>query len=194
MNLWFGKLTLLAGLITTIAIRVPHDKRSGTVKVAENRKGKLEILLLVLMGIGTMILPILFIATPLLSFADYPLYPMTFLLGVIFLILNIWLFFRSHDDLGANWSVTLEMREGHQLISSGVYKRIRHPMYTSIFLYAIAQGLLLPNWVAGPSCLIAFILMFSLRIGPEEKMMLEKFGDDYRNYVSRTKRLIPGVW
>jgi protein-S-isoprenylcysteine O-methyltransferase Ste14 len=67
-------------------------------------------------------------------------------------------------------------------------------MYTSIFLQAIAQALLLPNWVAGPSCLLALVLMFALRVSTEERMMLNRFGADYALYMGRSKRLVPGVW
>jgi protein-S-isoprenylcysteine O-methyltransferase Ste14 len=101
---------------------------------------------------------------------------------------------RSHADLGINWSISLELRENHRLVTCGVYRRIQHPMYTAIFLQAIAQALLLPNWLAGPACLIAFLFMLPLRIRPEESMMLEKFGGDYVSYIGRTKRLIPSVW
>ena len=46
----------------------------------------------------------------------------------------------AHADLGLNWSITLEMRKGHELIVHGVYRRIRHPMYAAIFLFAVAQA------------------------------------------------------
>jgi protein-S-isoprenylcysteine O-methyltransferase Ste14 len=52
----------------------------------------------------------------------------------------------------------------------------------------------LPNWIAGPSYLVAMALLFALRVGPEERMMLEEFGSDYEDYRKRSKRLIPGVW
>jgi protein-S-isoprenylcysteine O-methyltransferase Ste14 len=64
-------------------------------------------------------------------------------------------------------------------------------MYAAIFLQALAQALLLSNWLAGPSFLLAFLLMFVLRIGGEEQMMLEKFGEAYADYANRTDRLIP---
>lgn len=67
-------------------------------------------------------------------------------------------------------------------------------MYTAIFLLALAQAFLLSNWIAGPFCVLAFLLTFALRIGPEERMMLETFGNDYDAYSKRTKRLIPNVW
>ena len=56
------------------------------------------------------------------------------------------------------------------------------------------MALVLPNWVAGRSYFIVFALLVALRIGPEERMMLEEFGKDYELYMTRTKRLIPGVW
>ncbi|MBI3556096.1 MAG: isoprenylcysteine carboxylmethyltransferase family protein [Deltaproteobacteria bacterium] len=194
LNPWFGKALTIAGIIVTVAIRVPHDGRSAKVPVVDSRKGTLEVVLLALMSLGIFVLPILSIATPFLSFANYPLHPMMFGAGVACLGLNFWLFYRSHADLGTNWSMTLEVRDGHQLISSGVYGRIRHPMYAAIYLYALAQAFLLPNWIAGPASLVTFTLMFALRLRPEEKMMIDKFGSAYRDYASRTKRLIPGVW
>jgi protein-S-isoprenylcysteine O-methyltransferase Ste14 len=194
MNPWFGKALLLLGLIVTIVIRAPYDARCKKVTVVENRKGRLEILLLVFMGLGTMIIPLIAIFTRLLSFADYPLSAPALFAGAALLGVNFWLFYRSHADLGTNWSMTLEVRENHALISSGVYSRIRHPMYSAIFLYAIAQAMLLPNWIAGPACLVAFIAMFAFRVGFEEKMMTERFGQEYRAYMARTKRLIPGIW
>jgi protein-S-isoprenylcysteine O-methyltransferase Ste14 len=61
-------------------------------------------------------------------------------------------------------------------------------------IYALGQALVLPNWLAGPSYGVAMILLFALRVGPEERMMLEEFGKDYEAYMATTKRLIPGVW
>jgi protein-S-isoprenylcysteine O-methyltransferase Ste14 len=114
--------------------------------------------------------------------------------GIVCLGFSFWLFHRSHADLGTNWSNSLELRENHRLVISGIYKSIRHPMYAAIFIYALAQTLLLPNWMAGPGCLVAFVLMLVFRLPPEERMMLEKFGQPYQDYMAKTKRLIPGIW
>ena len=67
-------------------------------------------------------------------------------------------------------------------------------MYAALFLYSIGQALVLPNWVAGPSYFVAFGILFALRIGAEERMMLETFGDEYAAYMARTKLLVPGIW
>ena len=53
---------------------------------------------------------------------------------------------------------------------------------------------MIPNWVAGPSYLIAFGFLFILRVGPEERLMRDEFGEDYDAYMARTRRLVPGVW
>lgn len=194
MNPWFGKALILISIISTVIIRVPHAGRSRKVAVVESRKDRLETVLLALMWIAVVILPLVAIFTPLLEFADYPLHPVAFTLGVVVLCPGLWLFYRSHADLGKNWSISLEIREDHRLVSSGVYRLIRHPMYTAIFLQASAQTFLLPNWLAGPSCLLAFLLMFVFRVGREEQMMHKIFGAAYADYMKQTKRLIPYLW
>jgi protein-S-isoprenylcysteine O-methyltransferase Ste14 len=67
-------------------------------------------------------------------------------------------------------------------------------MYSAFWLMAIAQAFLLPNYVAGLSGLVGFGTLFLLRIGPEEAMMEQAFGDEYRAYRARTKRIIPFVY
>jgi protein-S-isoprenylcysteine O-methyltransferase Ste14 len=119
----------------------------------------------------------------------YPLF-----LGILFGAMGLWLFHRSHADLGTNWSLSLEIRQEHQLVTRGVYQHIRHPMYMSILLLGMAQAFLLPNWIGGPLFLLSFLATLPLRLRPEERMMLEKFGDEYAIYVNRTKRLIPNLW
>ena len=188
-----AKAAVLLSSIVMVVIRAPHGQRSRGVKVAKSGKGTLEVVLLTIAWLGFFV-PLFWIATPWLAFADYPLHPLPFGAGIACLAIGLWFFHRSHADLGTNWSVTLEVREKHQLVTHGIYRRVRHPMYMALFLYSVGQVLALPNWVAGPSYLLAFGLLFVLRIGPEERMMREQFGADYDAYVARTKRLIPGIW
>jgi protein-S-isoprenylcysteine O-methyltransferase Ste14 len=163
MNPGYGIGGFFAALVASIAIRAPHDRRSKDVPVAVDHRGRLEVVLLALMGVAVLLLPVLYATTSFLKFADHPLTPWAFGAGLCSTTLWLWLFGRAHADLGTNWSVTLQMREGHRLITSGVYARLRHPMYTALFAQAFAQALLLPNWVAGPAMLVAFTLMFALR-------------------------------
>jgi protein-S-isoprenylcysteine O-methyltransferase Ste14 len=64
-------------------------------------------------------------------------------------------------------------------------------MYASLWLWGIAQGLLLSNWLAGWSVVVTFAPMYFLRTPREEQMMCERFGEEYRDYMSRTGRLWP---
>jgi protein-S-isoprenylcysteine O-methyltransferase Ste14 len=193
MNPWIAKALVLAGTVVMMAIRAPHGRRSRIVKVATTYKTPLETGLLVLAWVGVFI-PLIWVASPAFSFAAYALRPGPLIAGLMCLVIGLWLFYQSHADLGTNWSITLEVREQHRLITQGVYCRIRHPMYLALALYSIGQALVIPNWVAGPSNLIAFAILCALRVPAEEKMMIEQFGDEYAAYSARTKRLIPGVW
>jgi protein-S-isoprenylcysteine O-methyltransferase Ste14 len=193
MNPWFAKAVILLACIVMVVIRAPHGQRSRGVPVEKSRKGPLEVVLLTIAWVA-FFLPFVWIATSVFAFADYPLQPILFLAGVLFLILGLWLFHRSHADLGTNWSITLEVREEHQLITHGVYRWVRHPMYLALLIYSLGQALVLPNWLVGPSYGVAMVLLFALRVGPEERMMLDKFGKEYEAYMATTKRLIPGVW
>ena len=193
MNPWIAKAIVLAATLTMIAIRAPHGRRSRSVKVATSHKTPLETGLLVLVWIGFFV-PLIWLASPALSFAEYPLTLGPLIAGVVCFVVGLWLFYRSHADLGTNWSITLEVREQHRLITRGVYHRIRHPMYSALVLYSLGHALVIPNWVAGPSNLVAFAILFTLRVHAEEQMMSDRFGDEYATYAARTKRLVPGVW
>ena len=193
MNPWIAKAVVLAGTVVMIAIRAPHGNRSRSVRVAKSCKTRLETVLLVLAWVGFFV-PLIWIASSAFSFAEYPLRTGPLVAGVMCFVIGLWLFHRSHADLGTNWSITLEVREQHRLITQGVYRRIRHPMYSALVLYSVGQALVIPNWVAGPSNLIAFAALFALRVRAEERMMVEQFGDEYAAYTARTKRLVPGVW
>jgi protein-S-isoprenylcysteine O-methyltransferase Ste14 len=109
------------------------------------------------------------------------------------MVAALWLFWRSHADLGRNWSVSLELRKDHQLIRHGVYRSIRHPMYASIWLFSLAQGMLLENWLAGWSAVVTFAPLYFLRTPREERMMSEVFGGEYDDYMARTGRLFPRI-
>jgi protein-S-isoprenylcysteine O-methyltransferase Ste14 len=193
MNPWIAKAIVLAATVVMMAIRAPHGRRSRNVKVARSYKTPLEAGLLVLAWVG-FVVPLIWIAAPVFSFAEYQLRTAPFGAGVMCLVIGLWLFHRSHADLGTNWSITLEVREQHRIITQGVYRRIRHPMSSALLLYSVGQVLVIPNWVVGPSNVIVFAILFALRVGAEERMMVEAFGDEYAAYSAKTKRLIPGIW
>jgi protein-S-isoprenylcysteine O-methyltransferase Ste14 len=193
MSPWFAKAVVLVASIVMVVIRAPYGQRSRTVPVVKSGKGTLEIVLLTIAWLA-FFLALIWIVTPIFDFADYPLHPVPLIIGSLCLALGLWLFYRSHVDLGTNWSITLEVRDKHQLVTHGIYRRVRHPMYLSLLIYSLGQALVLPNWLVGPAYGVAMLLIFFCRLGPEERMMLGEFGNEYEAYRARTRRLIPGVW
>jgi protein-S-isoprenylcysteine O-methyltransferase Ste14 len=142
-----------------------------------------------LVFVGNLLLPAVYLATPWLAFADVHLPAGVWSAGIAVLAAALLLFWRAHVDLGSNWSQMLELRKGHELVTSGVYRRCRHPMYAAILLFGLAQGLLLHNWLAGWAALATFAPLCVVRMPREERMMLEFFGDAYRDYMQHTRRL-----
>jgi protein-S-isoprenylcysteine O-methyltransferase Ste14 len=194
LNPWFGKAAMIGIIAAIVVIRAPFGRQSRKIPITANYRDRREIAGLALAWLGSMILPLLWVFSPLFAAAEYSLNPVVFAAGVLFATLGLWLFRRSHVELGENWSISLELREKHQLVTSGLYRHVRHPMYTSIFLYALGQALVVPNWIAGPANLVAFMMLFAMRVKSEEKMMADKFGDEYLVYMTKTKRLIPHIW
>jgi len=186
-----GRIAVVLNLLTYVLIRWPHGNRWKTVTVADDRQGRLEFALLVGATLGTTMIPLTWVVLAFPSFANYPLHPIAFGTGVVFAVLGNWVFYRTHADLGLNWSVTLQLRDGHELVTNGIYRRIRHPMYLAMFLQGIGQALFLPNWIAGPAWLMSFGLLYLLRVGKEERMMQDQFGDEYTAYMKQSGRLLP---
>lgn len=193
MEILFVKIVYSLFWLATTLIRLPFSKAIKTNEITISRKTTLEKVLLSLTVIGFFLLPFLYITSPMLSIADYRSNFWIQSTGIAIMPLSLWLFYRSHKDLGKNWSISLEITKEHTLVDWGVYKHVRHPMYTAIWLWVLAQAFVLPNWIAGFSGLFAFGIMYFLRIDKEEKMMMEQFGEQYANYKRKTKRLIPFI-
>ncbi len=189
-----AKIILVIGAVSWFVIRLPHQIKSWKTKTRVNRRSTLEKILLTCSFTGLGIIPFLYVISGMPRFANYPFQPVLAWLGTAVFALSLWLFFRVHKELGRNWSDSLEVREQHKLVTDGLYRHVRHPMYTAFFLWAVAQALLLPNWFAGLAGLVGFGTLFLFRVGREEEMMLDNFGDDYRAYMKRTARLIPGIY
>jgi protein-S-isoprenylcysteine O-methyltransferase Ste14 len=188
------KLTFVLLAIGWYSIRYEHARRSRRVLVQHNARDVRENVLLLISLSGLGILPLLYVATGFPRLADYTFRSAQGWLGTLFAVAALLLFQVTHRALGQNWSVTLQLRENHKLITSGIYRNVRHPMYTAFWLWAIAQACLLPNWFAGFAGLVGFGFLFFGRVGREEQMMLETFGDDYRHYMKRTYRIIPLIF
>jgi len=187
------EVIFLAGFVAGSVVRKVYTARRRGVKAEKKCSNSLDIILVGSAGVG-MTVPLVYLFTPWLDFANYALPGWSGWVGTAVFAGAIFMLWRSHADLGHNWSATLLITGQQSLVTSGVYRRVRHPMYTAHLLWAIAQGLLLANWIAGWAFLVLSVPLYLMRIPKEEQMMLEHFGEEYRAYMSRTGRLIPRIW
>ncbi|MEO3471256.1 protein-S-isoprenylcysteine O-methyltransferase [Roseomonas sp. CAU 1739] len=184
---------LLHGLcmVAWWVIRLPFERKSKRNVLARNALDGREKLLLTISLTGLGILPALYIATGFPAALDQPFSPLRAMAGLLVFVAALALFYATHKALGRNWSVTLAVRQDHALVTGGVYRFVRHPMYSAFWLWAIAQALTLQNWVAGPAGIIGFGLLYLLRVGREEALMRETFGAAWDAYATRTPRVMP---
>ena len=190
-NLGNFDFVFIVMLVCCFIIRIPFHTRNERLKKVKSQITLAEKLNFMLVFTGSTTLPVLYIFSPWFNFANYSVNTYVGVAGVMFAAFGLWLFWRSHKDLGVQFSPMLEIKEDHKLVVNGVYKRIRHPMYTSIFILSFAQLSLLGNWVVGPAYFFAFLSLYLFRVNHEEKLMLSCYGQEYSEYVKRTGRLIP---
>src|ERR1700681_3210826 len=188
-----SKLVFVILAIGWFLIRYEYARRSRREKIQRSDRGPRETALLFISLTGLGILPFAYVATAIPHFAAYTFHPIQAWLGLFVAIAALVMFHLTHRALGRNWSISLDVREDHQLVTDGIYRRVRHPMYSAFWLWAIAQALLLPNWIAGFAGLAGFAVLYFGRVSREERMMLETFGDSYRAYMARTGRVFPSV-
>jgi len=194
MTATIAKIIWLACGLTWFLLRFQPRQHSRKTPVRHSGRGPREFALLAVSLTGLGIVPFVYVVAHFPRFADYPPVPALSYLGIAVALGCLWLFYRSHRDLGHNWSVSLDLRERHTLVTTGVYALVRHPMYAGFWLMALGQALLLPNWVAGPAGLIGFGVLFFGRVAREEAMMISAFGDEYRAYMRRTARVVPWLY
>jgi len=185
------EILYLAGFVVGSLIRRGYTRGGRRVRTMVSYQGLLDMTCIVLATFGFVAVPVVYLITGWLDFANYNLPVWMGWLGVVVFAAAIVLLWRAHSELGGNFSPTLRINEEHRLVTTGVYRYIRHPMYAAHWLWAAAQMLLLSNWVAGPAFLVCFAPLYFLRIRSEERMMAEQFGDEYLAYIKRTGRIIP---
>lgn len=115
-------------------------------------------------------------------------------LGIVLMALGIvvreWAIF----VLGKGFTVKVHVQEKGKLITRGPYKYVRHPSYTGGFLTIIGLPLAIGTWFGLIVVLMINLITYSYRMNIEEKALVEAYGDEYKNYMKKTKRLIPGIY
>ncbi|MBT3283558.1 isoprenylcysteine carboxylmethyltransferase family protein [Candidatus Bathyarchaeota archaeon] len=113
--------------------------------------------------------------------------------GTTMFVIGLIITVRAQMTISTNYSWTLEIRDGHTLVESGLYKYVRHPIYTGTLIRLISIPVFtssLPGFILS----LLSIPVLNYRIGLEEGMLIEEFGEEYERYKERTWRLFPYIY
>lgn len=193
MHPLFFHLIFVFTFVTFTAIRMYYhrmaQKTAGSITCFE---GRVNATLRALFGVPYIFLLFAYMFYPgLLAFAVVPLPETAQWVGAALSILVLPGILWVQRALGSNFSTTLHLRAEHTLVTWGPYRWVRHPMYTLFFIQAVGLLLLTRNLFIGGVYLLALTLIVATRTAREEAVMLDKFGEPYRNYMRSTGRFLP---
>ncbi|UCE15768.1 MAG: isoprenylcysteine carboxylmethyltransferase family protein [Candidatus Bathyarchaeota archaeon] len=177
----------------TRKVRATRKKRSIRERFKDTAQveGKFGAILLMVQGVYLIIaLHLYLIFSSWLVWSKLPIPDWLRWLGVGVGMISLPFLTWVQHVLGKHWTVSLELREDHKLVTSDPYRWVRHPMYTVHLVYFLTWVLVSANLFLLINYLLTIILMV-VRIPKEEQMMLDQFGHEYRAYMKRTRRLLP---
>lgn len=175
-------------------LRIPFERKAKKARIAEDEMKLPERVRLAISLGGLGVVPAIHVASGFPAWANYSFQPVLAVIGIACAVAALVMFRLTHKALGRNWSVSLQLKDDHKLITHGIYRKIRHPMYTAFWLMALAQACLLPNVVAGLAGIAGFGTLYLLRVRHEEALMLKGFGPEYQAYMDRTGRILPKLF
>lgn len=191
MENYIFKAILFLFIISCGLVRFPFMKKYKQNINARSLHTTFEKIKVFLAWLGMCFVPFIYIFTGLLNRYDFSV---PFIIRILFsagLALDVYFFYIIHKELGANWSPILEIKTKQNLIKTGVYKYIRHPMYTQSWLWVIFQGIVSANWFVLTFGVLTWGFMYFTRVFSEENMMVEEFNEEYVEYLQHTGRLLP---
>lgn len=183
-------LILFTGIGISSYFRRKADRESGE-KISRNVDGSVMMTLIRIGGLVLWLSPLVYLINPgWMAWSKLSLPESVRWLGVgigILCVMGIyWLF----SSIGSGITPTSATRKQHTLVTSGPYRWVRHPLYTIGASLFIAFGMMADNWFIAGLGILTFILM-AIRTPKEEANLIEKFGDEYREYIKRTGRFFP---
>ncbi|MFX1418697.1 MAG: methyltransferase family protein [Promethearchaeota archaeon] len=117
-----------------------------------------------------------------------------YLIGISVLLVGSIILLYSRALLGKFASSKIVIEQNHVLTTKGIYKYIRHPIYLGMLLIFFGYALSFKSIITPFSFLVLFFLIFNNRMNLEEKLLIEKFGEEYELYINKTKRIIPYIY
>jgi protein-S-isoprenylcysteine O-methyltransferase Ste14 len=184
---------VVVAFFTIIGIALPFRIRSQSTGESLDRtqEGIVTMIVLRLTGLCLWAGVIAFMIRPRsMSWASLPLSPAVRWSGVALAVVTAMLLIWTLRSLGPNLTDTVVTRRAHTLVTRGPYQWVRHPFYDCMALFMTGTALMMANWfvlAAGVAC----FSILAARSRTEEAKLLERFGEPYRAYQSRTGRFLP---
>jgi|WetSurMetagenome_2_1015567.scaffolds.fasta_scaffold80502_2 protein-S-isoprenylcysteine O-methyltransferase Ste14 len=166
--------------------RLFRSKMTDSGKTDKNSLLLIWITIVVSMTLGVLCKMYLFCPVTGSNLAGYA--------GLVAIVTGIMIRFIAIRTLGRFFTVDVAILKDHKLVNKGIYKYIRHPSYTGSLISFFGMGLSLNNWISLIVIFIPVLISFISRMNIEEKLLHEKLGSEYDEYLKRTKRLLPLVY
>jgi protein-S-isoprenylcysteine O-methyltransferase Ste14 len=136
----------------------------------------------------------IFTASALKSNLRMPDSEAMFWVGIALILIGIAIRAAAILTLRRYFTVQVTIQDSHELIDRGLYRYLRHPSYTGALVSFIGLGFAFGSWVSLAIIVVAALIGFGYRIRVEEQALVSHFGNRYREYAARTRRLIPGLY
>ena len=186
----FLETIFLCGIALLVLLEIFYLQHyQADKKILYAQKKKRAFLFVMMMGIQA--IPFIYIFSIDFGSTDYQIWKWLSFPVAFFYLFCIWLFVKALSDLGNWWTPGQDLKEDLELVTTGAYFYVRHPMYSSLLGIAICQIFMIQNWIAGPASLFLVTPFCIYQIRREESLLVKFFGDDYRNYIRETGMLCP---
>ena len=183
-------LILLTGMGISSYFRIKADKQTGE-KISRKVDGSVMMNIIKFGGLLLWLSPFVYLINPQwMAWSKLGLPEWVRFLGIGVAIVNDVLLYWLFSSIGSGISPTSATRKEHTLSTSGPYRWVRHPLYTVGAILFISFGMMADNWFIAALGILAFIAM-AKRTPQEEANLIEKFGDEYREYMKHTGRFFP---
>lgn len=121
-------------------------------------------------------------------------FPYLSFIGIAIVFAGLMIRLAAIRSLAEHFTYTVKIVDDHRLVTSGIYRHVRHPAYLGQAMIFLGCGVAFSNWISILALCIPTLVAAYYRIAVEEKVLLEHFGENYREYMGRTKRLVPWVY
>ena len=187
------RIAVVVVMVLTVAVTAYHRLQAAASgeKISRKDEGYLFAIVLRLSGLCLFIATLAYVISPAsVQWASFPLPTWIRWLGIVTGILCSFLMYWTLNSLGKNLTDTVVTRAEATLVTHGPYRWVRHPFYVTTALLMASVTVLAANWLIGAGSLLVLGLL-AIRTPKEEQMLIERFGQQYRDYMAKTGRFFP---